>query len=460
MLSKGDRDFLDHAVEADFLLPQDEAEILADHADMEAFFGRPVPIEHVLYARQWLAPAQVDRVRAATRHHVLLCPNCFSRLNIITLKPGQCCSCRTANCHIRLRVPRDPHADLMDRVEQADRADRADRVNGPQRATAGRGRDVARAASAADDPATAREQRLRTDFSLRGFTLVEPAGEGGQATVYKGIQHPLQRTVAIKIVEGSIDDRRPALRRFYREAREQARIEHPNVVRMYHAGWSNGFHYLILQWIDGGDLRRRVEEKGPLPPVEALKHVIEAAEGLAAAHTLGLVHRDVKPSNLLLARDDTTYVTDFGLVRRLNPGKASTGITEDGQILGTLGYMAPEQLHAAREATPASDIFALGATLYHLLAGRPPFADMPPTAIVLRLSQGRMPRLDAPGLRLPQAVVDLVHRMMAHDPGERPASATAAVRELRAVLATVHGSPAADTRRRRRDRDTKVPEMD
>lgn len=206
---------------------------------------------------------------------------------------------------------------------------------------------------------------------IRNYRLVEKIGEGGMGTVYLAIHTRLEKPVAVKLLKADRKRDPQAISRFEREMRAVGKLEHPNIIRAHDAGEENGVHYLAMEYVAGVDLSWLVRVLGPLPIAAASEVVRQAALGLHHAHTHGLVHRDVKPSNLMLAADGCVKVLDLGLAQLL-PGD-EPHLTTDHQILGTLRYIAPEQLRAGAEVDAASDIYSLGVTFYELLLGTEDF---------------------------------------------------------------------------------------
>ena len=188
------------------------------------------------------------------------------------------------------------------------------------------------------------------------YRLERPLGHGGMATVYLAHDVELDRPVAVKLLAESLAGDQAFRRRFLREARLAARLSHPNVVGVYDAGEAeDGRPYIVMEYVDGSTL----EGRGRLPPREAVGLAVQACHGLAHAHAAGLVHRDVKPHNLLLRSDGTLKVADFGIARAAE----ATALTQVGTVLGTAAYLAPEQATGG-EVTPATDVYSLGAVLY------------------------------------------------------------------------------------------------
>jgi eukaryotic-like serine/threonine-protein kinase len=272
------------------------------------------------------------------------------------------------------------------------------------------------------------------------YRLERPLGHGGMASVFLAHDVELDRPVAVKLLAESLAGDTAFRTRFLREARLAARLSHPNVVAVYDAGETgDGRPYIVMEYVEGTTL----EGRGPLPAREAVALAVQACHGLAHAHAAGLVHRDVKPHNLLLRADGTLKVADFGIARAAE----ATALTQVGTVLGTAAYLAPEQA-AGDEVTAAADIYSLGAVLYELLTGRTPFepetladlADRPEIAPLSELAPG-----------VPRDVEDAVMRSLARNPAYRQASADELARELGArPTAPTRVAHAAPTHRRQR----------
>ncbi|MFL5925115.1 MAG: protein kinase domain-containing protein [Gaiellaceae bacterium] len=251
------------------------------------------------------------------------------------------------------------------------------------------------------------------------YRLERPLGRGGMATVYLAHDVELDRPVAVKLLAEALAGDAAFRRRFLREARLAARLSHPNVVAVYDAGEAeDGRPFIVMEYVDGTTL----EDRGPLPPREAVELVTQACHGLAHAHAAGLVHRDVKPHNLLLRRDGTLKVADFGIARAAE----ATALTQIGTVLGTAAYLAPEQA-AGEEVTAATDVYALGTVLYELLTGRPPYE---PESLADLASRPELTPVGELAPVVSQRVEDAVMRALARNPAYRPASADELAREL------------------------------
>ena len=262
---------------------------------------------------------------------------------------------------------------------------------------------------------------LALDSTFAGCRIEAVAGRGGMGVVYRATQLGLDRAVALKLVapERAADANFRA--RFEREARVAAAIEHPNVIPVYGAGEEDGRLYLLMRWVPGTDLQALIRRSGRLGHVHAATIVAQVAAGLDAAHAVGLVHRDVKPANVLLGGEDGSghvYLSDFGLT--LDPS-ADTRVTDSGEWFGTVDFMAPEQFEGDRPGT-RTDVYALGCVLYAALTGEPPFPRASVPGTILAHLNDPPPRPSATA-GVPQAFDGVVARALAKRPSDRYRSA-------------------------------------
>jgi serine/threonine protein kinase len=202
--------------------------------------------------------------------------------------------------------------------------------------------------------------------TVKRYRRVRQLGHGGMATVEVARDTELDRPVAIKRLAENLAAKEEYKQRFLREARLAARLSHPNIVAVYDAGAENGVPFIVMEYVEGETASDLLRRRGRLEPAEAVALAVQACSGLETAHQAGLIHRDIKPQNLLITTDGTLKIADFGIARSLD----GTQLTQVGTVLGTAGYLAPEQA-AGESVTAAADIYALGAVLYELLTGAP-----------------------------------------------------------------------------------------
>jgi serine/threonine protein kinase len=274
---------------------------------------------------------------------------------------------------------------------------------------------------------------LKPGSTFAGYEVESVVGLGGIGILYRARQLRLDRPVALKLVESELA-RDPVVReRLRREARAVASLDHPNVVPLYEAGERDGTVYIVTRWVEGTELGTMIDRDGPMEPGRAARTAAQIAAALELAHEKGLVHRDVKPSNVILTPEDHVYLTDFGLAKR---AETDPGLTAVDQMLGTVDYVAPEQIEGS-EPDSRSDIYSLGCVLFEMLMGEAPFADQKGGMAKMWAQVNAVP----PSVRerrpeVPPALDDVVRTAMAKLPGARPTAAAF----RRSVLAAV-GEP-------------------
>ena len=262
------------------------------------------------------------------------------------------------------------------------------------------------------------------------YEVEELVGHGGMSSVYKARDALLERHVALKILHEQYSADDDFVERFKREARSVAQLQHPNIVTVIDRGEEDGRQYIVFEYIDGENLKEHVVRKGRLDVREALEIALEVARGLAFAHEQGLIHRDVKPQNILLNGDGRAKVTDFGIARTVDVD----GMTQTGTVLGTSNYIAPEQA-SGRRVDAHSDVYALGAVLYELLAGEVPFPGESFVVVAMKHMHEPAPSLlDVRG-DIPLRVAAAVDRALEKDPEQRFPTMDAFAAELQACLA-------------------------
>ncbi|HVX12409.1 MAG TPA: serine/threonine-protein kinase [Pirellulales bacterium] len=272
------------------------------------------------------------------------------------------------------------------------------------------------------------------------YLVLDKIGEGGMGRVYKASHRRMKRIVALKVLPANATNSPLLVDRFYKEVELAARLSHPNIVTAYDAGEARGLHYLVMEYIDGCTLSEHIKAHGPLPVDQAMNCILQAARGLDYAHSEGIIHRDVKPSNLMVNQRGIIKILDLGLARiehslavPLPAGNAE--LTSSGQVLGTVDYMAPEQSYDSRSADNRSDIYSLGCTLYRLLAGQPPFAGETLMQKLLAHREQPIPWLREKRPDVPPGLDLFYQRMVAKLPEHRPRSMREVVFCMESMLA-------------------------
>ena len=275
------------------------------------------------------------------------------------------------------------------------------------------------------------------------FRLEEQIGSGGMSTVYRAFDEVLERSVAIKVMHASIADDGVQLERFRREARTAAKMSHPHVVTVIDAGEDEGHPFIVLEYVEGETLKERIRRCGPLPVPEAVAYAIEIGRALQAAHGERMVHRDVKPQNVLIDPEGRAKVTDFGISRSLD---AAEGLTATGRVMGTTDYVSPEQ--ALGEAvTEQSDVYSLGIVLFEMLAGRPPFRAESQVGVAMKHVREPMPDVQKVRPEVSAALAAVVDRATAKERPNRYGSINQMLSDLEQALAVEvarHGHPTGE----------------
>jgi len=270
--------------------------------------------------------------------------------------------------------------------------------------------------------------------SIGGYTVVGLLGQGAIGRVYLAHDEKLDRDVAIKVLQPAKARDPAATRRFLREGRAAAAVEHPHVLAIHQVGEDQGVPYIVMQRLVGRTLKEAKRVGGRLPLAEVVRIGRETAAGLAAAHRQGLVHRDIKPDNIFLQDPDAEVrIIDFGLARA--GGDGDLDVTLEGSIVGTPAYMSPERIEG-RELDAQSDLFGLGIVLYELLAGRLPFEGTSLVSMLAAIARGNPPDLGTIAPDVPEPLARLVMRLLAHDKAARPADAASVAAELAAIERT------------------------
>ncbi len=275
------------------------------------------------------------------------------------------------------------------------------------------------------------KKRLNQGDRVGKYEILELVAKGGMGTVYKARDLELDRVVALKVLPPFTAAQPKMLDRFRREARAAARLHHENIVTVYEFGERDGVFLLAMEYVPGVDLQDYIEKRSKLPPEEARQIILQATRALAHAHDQKIVHRDVKPSNFLLTRKDGRLVvklTDMGLA--IQPDEDEYRLTREGTTVGTVDYMAPEQARDSASADIRSDIYSLGCTFYHILAGTAPFARGTMTERLLQHLQDEAPDVRNLNEEVPPGYVVILQRMLAKKPEERYQSPQELLRDL------------------------------
>jgi len=250
------------------------------------------------------------------------------------------------------------------------------------------------------------------------YTISRRLGAGGMGIVYLAADSELKRTVALKVLSQDRANNPILVRRFKSEGQAAALLQHKNIVSVYEAGQADGYLFLALEYVEGIDLLEWVNQHGPLPVKRSVEIMRQATEALQHAFERNIVHRDIKPSNLMVARDGTVKLTDMGLARSIDE-TLDTTITRDGTTVGTVDYMAPEQASNSKAADARSDIYSLGCTWFHLLTGRPPYPEGSVTNKIAAHISSPIPDPRLIQSQIPEAVVAVIHRMLAKKKEQR-----------------------------------------
>ncbi|HEU5115792.1 MAG TPA: serine/threonine-protein kinase, partial [Isosphaeraceae bacterium] len=310
-------------------------------------------------------------------------------------------------------------------------------------ASASAGRTVVESADKPRSAQPAPRSSENTPPQLPDYQFIKRLGGGGMGVLYLYRHVIMDRLVAIKVVAGHLTENPQVLARFLDEIRAVCKIDDRNVVKALTASrWENGLIF-VMEYVDGMDLSSVLSKRGPLPVAEACFYIYQAARGLKAAHALGICHRDIKPDNLILdlaSGKNLVKILDFGLAKAASEGPVTTSRTTDGSMLGTVDYMAPEQIRKASEADHRADIYSLGCTFYHLLSGRPPFHGESLYDILQAHHSTEASPLNLLRADVPPQLAALVAKMMEKDRERRFQSASEVLDALRPFLQAGSGS--------------------
>ena len=270
--------------------------------------------------------------------------------------------------------------------------------------------------------------------SVGRYEIIEKLGQGGMGTVYKAFDPLLTRIVAVKVISGQLDDNLEQRERFFREARAAAQMSHRNIITIYDLGEQDGSPFLAMEYLEGRDLDQRLHDSEGMSLTRKLELALSISEGLAHAHTCGLIHRDIKPANVFVTDEGVVKILDFGLARLI-----SSGLTRSNAMVGTVNYMAPEQLRGER-ADHRADIFSFGVLLYELLGGRKPFQGDSAASTMYKILHDTPQALDELDPVLGPPLTSIVDRAMAKAREDRYQRMTDLLRDLEGAYEPLRGA--------------------
>jgi len=375
-----------------------------DRSDLEAYTVGKLPAE----------------AREAVADHVDSCADCQSALDTMPEVDDTIVTALRADATLETYDREPAFRDVLARIEQLISSDAAAPPDLPS--------------EAGGEHSSARAESEQAELgSIRDYRLLAKLGEGGMGTVYRAIHGKLEKTVAIKVIRPDRVKDKQVAARFSREMKAIGKLDHPNVVLATDAGETDDTHFLVMEYVDGVDLANLARRPGRISIPDACELIRQAANGLQYAHEREIVHRDVKPSNLMLARDGRVKVLDLGLALLNDPGQVASQLTGAGLIMGTLDYMAPEQLDSSHEVDARADVYGLGATLYELLCGTPPLGDERYKSIAHKLSAVASAPIVPVTERRPK-VPDQLERVLERVLAKKPSDRYGTARELSEAL--------------------------
>ncbi|MBX3387510.1 MAG: serine/threonine protein kinase [Phycisphaeraceae bacterium] len=273
----------------------------------------------------------------------------------------------------------------------------------------------------------------RSGQQIPGYKILGKLGAGAMATVFKARQLSLDRLVAIKVLPRKYSENKQFIERFYAEGKAAAQLNHPHIVQAYDVGQAGEYHYFVMEFVDGRTVYDDIVKNKRYSERDALDVAIQVAEALAHAHAKGLVHRDVKPKNIMLNKDGVVKLADMGLARAISDKEAAEA--EQGKAFGTPYYISPEQIRGELKIGPPADIYSLGATLYHMVTGNVPFDGKNPSAVMHKHLKAELVPPDHANPKLTAGISEVIEMMMAKHPRDRYQSCDDLLTDLRAVRA-------------------------
>ena len=287
------------------------------------------------------------------------------------------------------------------------------------------------------------DSMYRPAQQIPGFQILSKIGQGAMAVVFKAKQLSLDRIVAIKVLPKRLSENQEFVDRFYREGRAAAKLNHPNIVGAYDVGESGGYHYFVMEYIDGETVYELLASKKVIDEADAIRMVLQCAKALGHAHNCGLIHRDVKPKNVMINKQGDVKLADMGLAREVDDYVTATA--EAGRAYGTPYYISPEQIRGEINIGPEADIYALGATFYHMVTGKVPFDGATPSAVMHKHLKEPLIPPDHINQTLTSGIGEVIEVMMAKSSEDRYPSAAELIADLESIAA---GDPPFQARRR------------
>jgi eukaryotic-like serine/threonine-protein kinase len=271
----------------------------------------------------------------------------------------------------------------------------------------------------------------RSGQQIPGYKIISKLGAGAMGAVYKARQLSLDRLVAIKVLPKKFSESKQFIERFYAEGRAAAQLNHPNIVQAYDVGKAAEFHFFVMEMVDGRTVYDDIVKHKRYPEKDAIEIAIQMSEALLHAHEKGLIHRDVKPKNIMITKEGVSKLADMGLARAVNDADAAEA--EKGKAFGTPYYISPEQIRGEVKIGPPADIYSLGATLYHMVTGAVPFDGKNPTDVMHKHLKAELVAPDHVNPKLSAGVSEIIEMMMAKDARKRYQSCRDLLVDLRAV---------------------------
>ena len=297
---------------------------------------------------------------------------------------------------------------------------------------------IKRALAAADD-----DSMYQPAQQIPGFQIISKLGQGAMATVFKAKQLSLDRIVAIKVLPKRLSENKEFVDRFYREGRAAARLNHPNIVQAIDVGEAAGYHYFVMEYVDGKTVYDGLAAGKHYAETDAQSIVLQVAKALEHAHARGFIHRDVKPKNIMITQDGVVKLADMGLAREVSDYE--TAEAEAGRAYGTPYYISPEQIRGEINIDFRADIYSLGATLYHMVTGRVPFEASTPSAVMHKHLKEPLVPPDHINTSLSLGTGEIIEVMLAKRRDDRYASTADLIADIDAVI---HGNPPFQARKR------------